>query len=227
MLSYLGDVIVNGRPDVKGKFDPEAAGRAGAADRSRRARCPRRPACGRSCRSSGPERFAAVGARRAPAAHHRHDDARRASVAAGHARAHLRHARGRRRGCAPDAGSLQPRDVGRRDLRHVDALPAGRPVGAARRAAAADSEHPLPDAAARAATPSATPNYPDNVVRAFVKRSAAAGIDVFRIFDSLNWVAEHAGRRSRRSGRTRNAICEAAICYTGDILDPDAHESTA
>ena len=50
------------------------------------------------------------------------------------------------------------------------------------------------------------------------RKRPQAGIDVFRIFDSLNWVAEHArghGRRARTGG-----ICEAAICYTGDILDP-------
>ncbi|MCC6591337.1 MAG: pyruvate carboxylase [Bryobacterales bacterium] len=60
--------------------------------------------------------------------------------------------------------------------------------------------------------------YPDNVVREFVLESAARGIDIFRIFDSLNWlpnmkVAVEAVRKTDR-------ICEAAICYTGDILDP-------
>jgi pyruvate carboxylase len=61
-------------------------------------------------------------------------------------------------------------------------------------------------------------SYPDNVVRAFVKESAAAGIDLFRVFDSLNWVPnmEVALEAVRDSG----ALCEAAICYTGDILDP-------
>jgi pyruvate carboxylase len=60
--------------------------------------------------------------------------------------------------------------------------------------------------------------YPDNVVREFVLEAAAQGIDIFRIFDSLNWlpnmkVAMEAVRRTDR-------VCEAAICYTGDILDP-------
>ena len=61
-------------------------------------------------------------------------------------------------------------------------------------------------------------SYPDNVVRAFVKEAAAAGIDLFRVFDSLNWVPnmEVAIEAVRESG----ALCEAAICYTGDILDP-------
>jgi len=61
-------------------------------------------------------------------------------------------------------------------------------------------------------------NYPDNVIYEFVKQSADAGIDVFRIFDSLNWVKgmETAIDAVRQSGK----IAEAAICYTGDIDDP-------
>ncbi|MBP2239989.1 pyruvate carboxylase [Cytobacillus eiseniae] len=61
-------------------------------------------------------------------------------------------------------------------------------------------------------------NYPDNVIRDFVEKSAHAGIDVFRIFDSLNWVKgmEVAIDAVRQTGK----IAEAAICYTGDISDP-------
>jgi pyruvate carboxylase len=62
-------------------------------------------------------------------------------------------------------------------------------------------------------------NYPDNVVREFVVRSAADGIDVFRIFDSLNSTANVRVAVETVRERT-DAICEAAICYTGDILDP-------
>jgi pyruvate carboxylase len=62
-------------------------------------------------------------------------------------------------------------------------------------------------------------NYPDNVVREFVKASAAHGIDVFRIFDSLNWI-ENMKVAVEAVRDQPNAICEAAICYTGDILDP-------
>jgi pyruvate carboxylase len=61
--------------------------------------------------------------------------------------------------------------------------------------------------------------YPDNVVRSFIKRSAADGIDLFRIFDSLNSMANM--QVAMEAVRTEtSAICEAAICYTGDILDP-------
>ncbi len=61
-------------------------------------------------------------------------------------------------------------------------------------------------------------NYPDNVVRQFVNQAAAGGIDVFRVFDSLNWVENM--RVAIDAVRDTGAICEAAICYTGDLLDP-------
>ncbi len=62
-------------------------------------------------------------------------------------------------------------------------------------------------------------NYPDNVVRKFVDQSARSGIDVFRVFDSLNWVENMkvAVEAVLQTGK----ICEAAICYTGDMLDPN------
>ncbi|HPD78868.1 MAG TPA: pyruvate carboxylase [Spirochaetota bacterium] len=61
-------------------------------------------------------------------------------------------------------------------------------------------------------------NYPDNLVREFIREAAAAGIDVFRIFDSLNWIKgmEVALDETLKTGK----IAEACICYTGDILDP-------
>ena len=67
-------------------------------------------------------------------------------------------------------------------------------------------------------------NYPDNVIREFVKRSADAGIDVFRIFDSLNWIKgmEIAIDATRDAGK----VAEAAICYTGDILDDSRDKYT-
>ncbi len=61
-------------------------------------------------------------------------------------------------------------------------------------------------------------NYPDNVVRFFVQQAAAAGIDVFRIFDSLNWVDNM--RVAIDAVRASGKLCEAAICYTGNLLDP-------
>jgi pyruvate carboxylase len=61
-------------------------------------------------------------------------------------------------------------------------------------------------------------NYPDNVVRFFVKQAAAGGIDLFRVFDCLNWVENM--RVAMDAICQENRLCEAAICYTGDLLDP-------
>jgi pyruvate carboxylase len=61
-------------------------------------------------------------------------------------------------------------------------------------------------------------NYPDNVVRAFVKESAQAGIDLFRVFDALNGLPNL--QLAIDAVRQAGMLCEAAICYTGDILDP-------
>ncbi len=62
-------------------------------------------------------------------------------------------------------------------------------------------------------------NYPDNVVRHFVKQAASGGIDLFRVFDCLNWVENM--RVSMDAVLEENRLCEAAICYTGNILDPN------
>jgi len=68
-------------------------------------------------------------------------------------------------------------------------------------------------------------NYPDNVIRGFIKHSAESGMDIFRVFDSLNYlpnlkVAMESIRKDTRS------VCEATICYTGDILDPKRDKYT-
>lgn len=60
-------------------------------------------------------------------------------------------------------------------------------------------------------------NYPDNVLEEFIKEAAHHGIDVFRIFDSLNWIPQM--EKSIQYVRDAGKIAEAAICYTGDILD--------
>jgi pyruvate carboxylase len=60
-------------------------------------------------------------------------------------------------------------------------------------------------------------NYPDNVVRHFVEQAAAAGMDVFRVFDSLNSVDNM--RVAMDAVRESGALCEGTICYTGDLFD--------
>ena len=61
-------------------------------------------------------------------------------------------------------------------------------------------------------------NYPDNVVRSFVAQAAASGVDVFRVFDSLNWVENM--RVAMDAVGTSGKVIEGTICYTGDLLDP-------
>ncbi|MEP6018921.1 MAG: pyruvate carboxylase [Paracoccaceae bacterium] len=62
-------------------------------------------------------------------------------------------------------------------------------------------------------------NFPDNVVQEFVRVAAQTGIDVFRVFDSLNWVENM--RVAMDAVVESGKVCEGTICYTGDILNPD------
>ncbi|MGR3465505.1 pyruvate carboxylase [Limimaricola sp.] len=61
-------------------------------------------------------------------------------------------------------------------------------------------------------------NYPDNVVQGFVKQAAASGVDLFRVFDSLNWTENM--RVAMDAVIDANKLCEGTICYTGNLLDP-------
>ena len=67
-------------------------------------------------------------------------------------------------------------------------------------------------------------NYPDNVVEYFVEQAADGGIDLFRVFDSLNWVDNMyvAINAVQRTGK----LCEAAICYAGDLSNPNETKYT-
>ncbi|MCA2010148.1 pyruvate carboxylase [Cereibacter sphaeroides] len=67
-------------------------------------------------------------------------------------------------------------------------------------------------------------NYPDNVVQAFVKQAAETGVDVFRVFDSLNWVENM--RVAMDAVIESGKICEGTICYTSDLLDPGQQKYT-
>ena len=62
-------------------------------------------------------------------------------------------------------------------------------------------------------------NYPDNVVQEFVRQAAETGVDVFRVFDSLNWVENM--RVAMDAVVESGKVCEGTVCYTGDLLDPD------
>ncbi len=61
--------------------------------------------------------------------------------------------------------------------------------------------------------------YPDNLIEKFVAKSWETGVDVFRIFDSLNWM-ENVAPCIEAVRKQTGGIAEAALCYTGDILDP-------
>ena len=61
-------------------------------------------------------------------------------------------------------------------------------------------------------------NYPDNVVKEFIRISAGHGIDVFRIFDSLNWVENM--KMPIEEALNTGKIVEGTICYTGDVTIP-------
>ena len=61
-------------------------------------------------------------------------------------------------------------------------------------------------------------NYPDNVVRLFVREAVATGMDVFRVFDALNWEVNM--QVAIEAVLAEGGICEAAICYTGDLQNP-------
>lgn len=76
----------------------------------------------------------------------------------------------------------------------------------------------------RAASAVGYTNYPDNVVYEFIRLSADAGMDIFRIFDANNWLPNI--ELGINAVLKTNAICEAAICYTGDILDPKRDKYT-
>ena len=67
-----------------------------------------------------------------------------------------------------------------------------------------------------------TPIIPDNVIRKFVQLAAKSGIDIFRIFDSLNWI--EGMRVAIDAVRETGKIAEATICYTGDIMDPSRNK---
>ena len=61
-------------------------------------------------------------------------------------------------------------------------------------------------------------NYPDNVIKEFIREAARSGIDIFRVFDALNW--SPGMELTLEEVAAAGKVAEASICYTGDILDP-------
>ena len=217
LLTYIGDVTVNGHPEVVGRARPRAD-----------ARPPEPPQFGATLDPSngtrplldrlGPQRFAAWMREQIQRAGHRHHHARRAAVPARHPHAHLRPGRLRRRLRPRPAAAPVPGMLGWRHLRRRHALPDRGPW---ERLALLRERVPnlLLQMLLRGANGVGYTNYPDNVVRYFVQRSADAGMDLFRIFDCLNWVENM--RVAIDAVGEAGKLAEGAICYTGDILDPD------
>ena len=67
-------------------------------------------------------------------------------------------------------------------------------------------------------------NYPDNVIKEFIKQSAKSGVDVFRVFDALNWLDQI--KPSVEEVLKLGKVAEVAICYSGDILDKNKTKYT-
>jgi pyruvate carboxylase len=216
-LSYLGDVIVNGRSDVKP-----------ALDASRRLAAPVAPAVGgpelpppgmrQKLQELGPERFAAWirGEKRLLLTDTTLRDAHQSLLATRVRTYDMLQIADAIARTLPGLFSLEMWGGATYDtsLRFLQEDPWDR-LGELR--------HRIPNILfqmlLRASNAVGYTTYPDNVVQAFIVRSAAAGIDVFRIFDSLN-STDNMQLAIETVRKETSAVCEAAICYTGDILDP-------
>ncbi len=217
VLSYLGDVIVNGRPDVKGSLDPQRRLVAPVAPQVRRSDPPP-PGTRQKLQALGPERFVdwIRAEQRLLVTDTTLRDAHQ-SLLATRVRTYdmlaIADAIAR---LTPNLFSLEMWGGATFDtsMRFLQEDPWQR----------LDELRPrvpniLFQMLLRASNAVGYTTYPDNVVRGFIRRSARSGIDVFRIFDSLNSADNM--RLAIEAVRTETgAIAEAAICYTGDILDP-------
>ena len=215
LLSFIGDVIVNGNPEVKGRPAPA---QPVFPRLPRVALPPPPPGTKQKLDALGPEGFAAwmLGEKRVLLTDTSMRDAHQ-SLLATRFRTHDM------RLIAPYYASLLPElfsvecwggatfDVA---LRFLKEDPWAR-LAAFRQA----MPNLLLQMLFRSANAVGYTNYPDNVVRHFVAQADQAGVDVFRVFDCLNWAdnMKVAIEAVRATGR---ALCEAAICYTGNLSNP-------
>ncbi|CAA9408943.1 MAG: Pyruvate carboxylase, partial [uncultured Phycisphaerae bacterium] len=217
LLSYLGDVIVNGRPDVKGKVDPKRVLPEPVVPTFPQGTKPP-PGTKDKLRELGPEKFAewVRKQKRLMLTDTTMRDAHQSLLATrvrtydllkvAEATAHL----------TPNLFSLEMWGGATFDtaMRFLQEDPWDRLYALRERI-----PNILFQMLLRASNAVGYTNYPDNVVKSFTKTAAQAGVDVFRIFDSLNWV-ENMQVAVETVREHTDGICEAAICYTGDILDP-------
>ncbi len=217
ILSYLGDVIINGRPEVKGKFDPKRELPEPVVPQYE-VGTPAPPGLRQQLLKLGPEKFAAYirEQKRLLFTDTTMRDAHQSLLATrvrtydlvqiADAVAHL----------LPGLFSLEMWGGATFDtaMRFLQEDPWDR---------LSQLRERIPNIAfqmlLRASNAVGYTNYPDNAVREFVKGAGKHGIDVFRIFDSLNVIENMQVAMDAVRNHT-DAICEAAICYTGDILNP-------
>jgi pyruvate carboxylase len=214
LLSFIGDVIVNGNPEVKGR----AAPREPVFPRVPRITLtPPAPGTKQKLDSLGPEKFAAwmLSEQRVLLTDTSMRDAHQ-SLLATRIRTHDMTA------IAPFYASLLP------DLFSVECW-GGATFDVAMRFLREDPWERLAEFRAampnlllqmlvRSANAVGYTNYPDNVVRYFIAQAARGGIDVFRVFDCLNWVENM--KVSIEAVLRADRLCEAAICYTGNLSNP-------
>ena len=216
-LSYLGDVIVNGRPDVKAQFDPKRALPVPVAPPVPRGAVP--PSGTRQLLLQlGPEKFAEWirNEKRLLITDTTMRDAHQSLLATRVRTYDMLAVADSVAQLTPNLFSLEMWGGATFDtsMRFLQEDPWQRLATLRPRV-----PNILFQMLLRASNAVGYTTYPDNVVRAFIKRSAEAGIDVFRIFDSLNSTSNmQLAIESVR--QDTNVIAEAAICYTGDILDP-------
>jgi pyruvate carboxylase len=216
-LSYLGNVIVNGRTDVKGAFDPTRKLVVPVAPTIDPTAEPP-PGMRQRLQEMGPERFASWvrAERRLLVTDTTLRDAHQSLLATRVRTYDMLQIADTVARTLPGLFSLEMWGGATFDtsLRFLQEDPWDRLAELRRRI-----PNILFQMLLRASNAVGYTTYPDNVVKAFIARSAAAGIDVFRIFDSLN-STENMQLAIETVRNDTSAICEAAICYTGDILDP-------
>ncbi|MDB5296802.1 MAG: pyruvate carboxylase, partial [Phycisphaerales bacterium] len=217
LLSYLGDVIVNGRPDVKGKVDPKRVLPEPVVPQFVPGGTPP-PGTKDKLRELGPTKFAewVRAEKRLLLTDTTMRDAHQ-SLLATRVRTYdlLKVAEATAR-LTPNLFSLEVWGGATFDtaMRFLQEDPWDRLHALRERV-----PNVLFQMLLRASNAVGYTNYPDDVVKSFTKTAAQAGVDVFRIFDSLNWV-ENMKVAVETVREHTDGICEAAICYTGDILDP-------
>ncbi|MDY0164915.1 MAG: pyruvate carboxylase [Thermoguttaceae bacterium] len=217
ILSYLGEVIVNGRPDVKGKVDPgKTLPEPTVPDYARTVPPP--AGLRDKLLELGPEKFAewTRGQKKLLLTDTTMRDAHQSLLATRFRSFDLLQVADCVAHLLPDLFSLEMWGGATFDtsMRFLQECPWQRLAQLRKRIPNIPFQMLL-----RASNAVGYTNYPDNVVREFIRTSAAEGIDVFRIFDSLNWV-ENMKIAMQAVREETSSICEAAICYTGDMLDP-------